>query len=179
MKRIILTLTITIFTLPLFAFTEGKFVFDEELKKEILNQIIFSVNENIEVSKKAEKQEPLLLQMIREKMAETEAKILQYSKMRRNPMTSKFIDGQKNQKIAYEQMEYWDVPSQIFNYINSKFDITQINNVYINCRYTNATAIEVKFDYLGKNFTVVYSYNPNYQFGQELPIDVVENNLQK
>ena len=112
-------------------------------------------------------------------MQRAKAIIDRQARFRPNAMTRAFIERQKEQKIAYEQMFYWDVPTQIFGYINGHFDISQINNIYVNCKYTNTTAIEVKFTYLGKNYIVVYTYDPNYQFGTKVPIDVVENNMQQ
>ncbi len=183
MKKYILAVLGVIMVLPLSAFDlEYNLLIDTELRKEISNQIIVSVQNQIKQAPKKHikhKEEPELLVLIRAKMDETMQRICKYTSFRKNVMTNAFIEGQKNQKIAYEQMLYWDVPAQIFDYINNKFDVTQIKNVYINCRYTNKTAIEVKFNYLGKNYIVVYTYDETYKFGQELPIELIEDNLQK
>jgi len=182
MKKLILTLIAAGFVFPAFAFdfNDGNFIVDTELKNEISKQIISSFNDNIKTKIcKKQKEEPQLLAKIRQEMEHTKAIVERYANFRPNTITRAFITSQKEQKIAYEKMLYWDVPSQIYNYINDKFGETDISNIRINCRYTNSTAIEVTFDYLGKSYTIVYNYNPNYQFGQEIPIDVIENNLQK
>ena len=135
-------------------------------------------NDNIKIGNK-QKEEPELLVKIRQGMEHTKTIIERYTTFRPNAMTRAFIERQKEQKIAYEQMSYWDVPTQIFGYINGHFDISQIKNIYVNCRYTNIAAIEVKFTYSDKNYIVVYTYDPNYQFGTKIPIEVIENNLQR
>ena len=181
MKKLILTLFTVSFVLPVFAFNfnDGNFVIDAEFEKEISKQIINTFNDDVKLQnqKKQKQEEPEIVTLIRQEMLRTKAIIDRQARFRPNAMTRAFIESQKEQKIAYEQMFYWNVPTQIFGYINGHFDISQIKDIYVNCKYTNTTVIEVKFTYSGKNYIVVYTYDPNYQFGTKVPIDIVENNI--
>ena len=174
MKKYVLTVLGVITVLPLFAFDfEYNLLIDTELKKEISNQIIVSVQNQIKQSKKSHikyKEEPELLVLIKAKMDETMQRICKYTSFRKNVMTNAFIEGQKNQKIAYEQMLYWDVPFQIFTYIGKNFDVSKIKNANVLCRYTNSTTIEVHFDYENQKVNVIYAYDLDYQVYLPAPI---------
>ncbi len=172
-KKLILTLFAAAFVLPAFAFNfdDGKFLIDTELKKEISEQIINSFQENnLAIKAVKQKQEPEILAQIREEMEHTKTIIERNAGLRKNVMTRAFIDGQKEQKIAYEQMLYWDVPAQIYDYINKNFDIAKIQKVKINCKYKNSTAIEISFVYEEKKINVIYSYDENWQYYLPVPI---------
>ena len=172
-KKLILTLFAAAFVSPAFAFNfdDGKFLSDAELKKEISKQLINSFQENnLAIRNIKQKQEPELLAQIREEMEHTKTIIERNSGFRKNVMTRAFIDGQKEQKIAYEQMLYWDVPAQIYDYINKNFDITKMQKININCRYINSTAIEISFDYKDKKVNVIYAYDENWQDYLSVPI---------
>ncbi|MCR5504442.1 MAG: hypothetical protein K6E94_02590 [Elusimicrobiaceae bacterium] len=177
-KKIILTSFAVAFATPSFAFNfyDGKFLIDTELKKEISEQIINSFQENnLAIKTVKQKQEPEILAQIREEMEHTKTIIERYTSFRKNVMTRAFIDGQKEQKIAYEQMLYWDVPAQIYDYINKNFDIKKMQKININCRYTNSTAIEVSFNYEGKKVNVIYAYDANWQYYLPVPISHTES----
>ena len=177
-KKIILTSFAVAFATPTFAFNfdDGKFLIDTELKKEISEQIISSFQaNNLPIRKIKQKQEPEIIAQIREEMEHTKTIIERYTSFRKNVMTRAFIDGQKEQKIAYEQMLYWDVPAQIYDYINRNFDIAKIQKVKINCKYKNSTAIEISFVYEEKKINVIYSYDENWRYYLPVPIKHTES----
>lgn len=171
MKKYILTMITCAATLPMFAFNfnGGNFKIDTEIKTQI-NTTVLRETDLIAQTKSKQKVKESKQYVAEEILHAIEAEIRLARKhiernanMRDRFPNHKFIQEQKIQKQRYDNIVKWNIPSKILAYIETNFDLQQIKNIKVICKYVNETVIEVRFSYNMASFAVDYTYTETPQ----------------
>lgn len=163
MKKHILTIIACMTAVSAFAFDfdKNKIEINANIKSEIKTVLTQNINTDIKKDYKyhvkGSKQNPdnKIIKLIREQMQIALQEIKRNTKFRKNIFTRSFVEEQEIQKQRYENMLKWDVPSQIYEYIERNFDLNKIQNLLAVCTHHDQTIIEVRFNYLS-NYVIVY-----------------------
>ena len=163
MKRYILTLLAIGMVLPAFAFdfNRDKLEIDAGIKAGITSIINEKAEETIRMIGDKRNSDNEIVSAIKEEMGLAMRQIERNTKLRKNIFTRSFVKEQQIQKERYQNMLKWDIPSQIYEYIEINFDLSKMQNPTVVCMYHNETGIEVRFTY--KSHYVMVSYNYNKQ----------------
>ena len=160
MKKYILTIIACTIALPLFAFDFNldNFEIDTNIKAEINSALAQEINTPVKWNKEAKATDNEIVSNIKKEMAFALRQIKRNCGLRKNIFTRGFVKEQESQKQKYENMLKWDIPSQLFNYIETNFDLSRIDRVQVVCIYHNETIIEVRLSLPGKYAVVYYDY---------------------
>ena len=165
MKKTIITLITCTMALPVFAFNfDNKFEIDANIKAQINDVISKEVKTAAEenalrgVGNLAQNSDNNIVFEINKSMDLVIRDINRNANLRKRVTTKNFVEEQKVQKQRYENMRKWDIPSKIFTYIKTNFDLQKVHHVTAVCKYIGETAIDVHFAVDMKGVIVTYHY---------------------
>lgn len=165
MKKYILTLAVFAILSPAFAseFNVENLKLDANIKSEIETTLTQKINtlakENIKAKDIEQNSDNEIIKAIKKEMEFTLKQINRNTKLRKNIFTRGFVEEQQMQQQRYEDMLKWDVPTQIYEYIEMNFDLNKVQNPWAICIYHNETILELRFTFDSHYVVIYYDYN--------------------